>query len=231
MAAPQLKVLILEGEEASADITTQIQSVQKNMGVIGKHQVSKAVLNDTTLPLIKHHDLLFLAAVDAELPNMVAKLNGQLHPGQIVAHGSLTESLQILDDLEVTGAIAMVLAPVTSELWAVETYDETGAAVADMLVTEMQGRSTQMGLEHRLELSARISALKVLEALTFEFQENIGELMPSGSVAGEEGYAWARNIPDDATLSRQLEVLAKREDPKYAQLIASLKDHAGSVFR
>ncbi|MDY6050456.1 MAG: hypothetical protein SPI77_07935 [Corynebacterium sp.] len=89
---------------------------------------------------VRESELLLLTASGAELRADVAALESTIRRGQIVVHTDPAQGVQVLDPLEVHGAIPVAIAQVVG-MFFVTALDELGQTVGQLLATDMKGAS------------------------------------------------------------------------------------------
>ena len=75
-----------------------------------------------------------------ELLDAISSLEPLVHPGQVVVHTDPRMGAQVLDPLEVRGAMCVALGAL-GDMWCVSAVDELGATIGTVLAAEMGGMS------------------------------------------------------------------------------------------
>ena len=75
-----------------------------------------------------------------ELLDVLPSLEPLVRPGQVVVHTDPRMGAQVLDPLEVRGALCVALAAL-GDMWCVSAVDELGTTVGTLLASEMGGVS------------------------------------------------------------------------------------------
>jgi len=78
-------------------------------------------------------EAIVISAAEAQLEGLVDALEPHIRRGQIVIHTSIGLGVQVLDPLEVHGAVAMAIAHVGADRWVVTTSEELAQGIAEVL--------------------------------------------------------------------------------------------------
>lgn len=123
-------------------------------------------------------DVVLLTVAEEELPGWVYHLEEVCRPGQVVAHVSLLQSLEVLDDLEVAGAFPLVLAPIREGEWVVEGYHEEALALAELLLEEVGGEVVELpAYDRKVAFYQEVSLL-----LANQIADSLGGAAPASGV-------------------------------------------------
>lgn len=153
MAAPRMRVGHLGNSDAGADLAAAMAGAG--------HAVEP--LADTARA--GDYDALILGTTASQLPRAIAAVEPVVRRGQIIIHTALSEGVQILDDLEVKGAVVMALSPVLSERWVITTHDELGETIAGLILGEAGIIGFPQTDAQRPTTAARVEQARMLRAL------------------------------------------------------------------
>lgn len=103
-------------------------------------RVGHAVTVDTPVAEAANNDLLLIDATDpSHTPALIAALEPHVRHGQMVLHTLLDEGVQLLDPLEVHGAVVMAAHHIFDDIWVTAAADELGEATVSLLIGEIGG--------------------------------------------------------------------------------------------
>lgn len=178
---PRLSVgVISAGAVGTAVAECLLQAGHHVHGVVARSERSRERAR-MRLPGVPVHDrsgistvaqaaLVVLAVPDPELPEVVARVAQVVRSGQIVAHTAGALGCAVLQPVTDTGALPLALHPAMTFLdrredsvnlagcaWGVTSDSETGAAVADLLVTSMGGVAVPVAEDQRTVYHAALA--------------------------------------------------------------------------
>ncbi|QPK79505.1 hypothetical protein G7Y31_01990 [Corynebacterium lizhenjunii] len=102
-------------------------------------------------------ECIILQADHDELPTLVEEVAPHVSKGDIVIHTSLTHGPQVLDPVEVRGAVVASAAQLRPDTWGVEALDEVGLTVAQVLISDSGGNVIELSGDTRGPLIARVA--------------------------------------------------------------------------
>ncbi|UDL75554.1 hypothetical protein [Corynebacterium uberis] len=114
-------------------VTTVFAEGMRNAG----HSVTR--YTDIREALAASADALVLTCNPDELPQLIEDLAPRLRPRQILIHTCFEYGTEIFDPLAPTGVLCAAIRPLDGSRWIVNAPDEIGAAVARMMVTDLNG--------------------------------------------------------------------------------------------
>ena len=144
------------------------------------------------------YDAIILAVDRQKLPRAVAAVEPHVRRGQIVIHTCLTEGVQVLDDLEVHGAVVVAMSPVSLKRWAVTTVDELGSTIAELILGEMGAVAVPKTDAERAPLAVYLAHTLMLDFLARAAVENVQDMIhaPVEEDRGLEEPFWAPVDPN-----------------------------------
>lgn len=121
-------------------------------------RVGHTVTVDTPVAEAANNDLLLIDAT----PSLISSLEPHVRRGQMVLHTSLRDGVQVLDPLEVRGAVVMAAHHIFDDFWVTAAADELGDATVNLLISEIGGSPVPVTDEQRPTLMAaqRLRALE-----------------------------------------------------------------------
>lgn len=117
------------------------------------------------LECARDYDALVLAVGETRLPAAVAQLAPHVADNQICIHTCLSKGVQVMDELEIAGAVVIAAAPVSSTRWAVTALDELGETIAALIVSEIGAVAVAKTDAERGPLAARVEYARMLSRL------------------------------------------------------------------
>lgn len=125
-------------------------------------RVGHAVTADAPAAEAANNDLVLIDAPAPHTPAVIAELEPHIRHGQMVLHTLLGEGVQILDPLEVRGAVVMAAHHIFDDFWVTAAADELGEATVNLLISEIGGSPVPVADEQRPTLMAaqRLRALE-----------------------------------------------------------------------
>ncbi|WP_087117489.1 hypothetical protein [Corynebacterium urinipleomorphum] len=137
-------------------------------------RVGHAVTVDAPVAEAANNDLLLIDGNDpSHTPALITALEPHVRHGQMVLHTLLGEGVQLLDPLEVHGAVVMAAHHIFDDIWVTAAADELGDATVSLLISEIGGspipvhdaqRPVLMAAQRlrALEYEVRLDAYKLL---------------------------------------------------------------------
>ena len=124
-------------------------------------RVGHAVTVDAPVAEAANNDLVLIDAPAPHTPAVIAELEPHIRHGQMVLHTSLRDGVQVLDPLEVRGAVVMAAHHIFDDFWVTAAADELGEATVSLLISEIGGSPVPVADEQRPTLMAaqRLRAL------------------------------------------------------------------------
>ena len=125
-------------------------------------RVGHAVTVDAPVAEAANNDLVLIDAPAPHTPAVIAELEPHIRHGQMVLHTSLRDGVQVLDPLEVRGAVVMAAHHIFDDFWVTAAADELGEATVSLLISEIGGTPVPIADEQRPTLMAaqRMRALE-----------------------------------------------------------------------
>lgn len=94
----------------------------------------------TLVPRPEDASLIVLSTCGDGLFDAISSLESLIRPGQVVVHTDPRMGAQVLDPLEVRGALCVALGAL-GDMWCVSAVDELGTTIGTLLASEMGGVS------------------------------------------------------------------------------------------
>ena len=88
----------------------------------------------------EHATLIVISTRGDGLFDAISSLESLIRPGQVVVHTDPRMGAQVLDPLEVRGALCVALGAL-GDMWCVSAVDELGTTIGTLLASEMGGVS------------------------------------------------------------------------------------------
>lgn len=133
-------------------------------------------------------DMVLLGSDAARVPALASLLETYVRPGLIVAHECLELGVQVLDELEVRGAVVISFGRITPRHWAVTCNDELSGTIGELLVGEAGANAVPLTDAERGPLAARVLHAAMLrqlaDAAEADFAAQLGEDLPL-AIGGE----------------------------------------------
>ncbi|WP_420098188.1 Rossmann-like and DUF2520 domain-containing protein [Corynebacterium sp.] len=196
---PRLSVGVISGGAVGTAVAERLLQAGHHVhGIVARSERSRTRVR-TRLPGVRVYDgtdgpdgigavaqaaLVILAVPDPELPGVVDRVAQVVRSGQIVVHTAGALGCEVLQPVTDTGALPLALHPAMTFLdrredsdnlagcaWGVTSDSETGAAVADLLVTSMGGVAVPVAEDQRTVYHAALAhganhlVTQVVEAL------------------------------------------------------------------
>lgn len=167
-------------------------------------------------PAFAELDMVVLEVRDSLLEAAVERLSEQVRRGQIVIHTSLHHGVQIMDPLEVNGAVVIALGEISPTRWAVTTTDELGDTVAELLLGEIGASPFRYTEKERRRVAGLLTYVDALNSLRqeamFRLREHQHDNEEPEEFISARGPLWP--MPEVQTLQEQWEAI---EDPGFAR--------------
>lgn len=168
-------------------------------------------------------DMIVLGVPGVPLEIMVDRWLGEVRRGQLVLHTSLEYGVQVLDPLEVQGAIVMAAHRVWKDFWVASAADEIGESVLSLLIPEMGGNLTMIEDSQRPAIMAGKRMLKLVDVARQDAFSLLAQALPAVELEVDEywtlpgeGHNLQVNVP-------QLEQMYQTiEDPGVGRLFVEL---------
>lgn len=164
---------------------------------------------DPAPPSVEDLDMVVLEVRESLLEAAVDKLAERSRRGQIFVHTALSHGVQVMDPLEVTGAVVIALGQLSPQRWAVTTLDEVGETIADLLVGELGASAFHVTEAERLRLSAAVTYVQVVQSLRGDavrlLADVLGEEQEAADIADTLGPL--RRLPEVAGLRARWEAI------------------------
>ncbi|NLF91407.1 MAG: hypothetical protein GX570_08710 [Corynebacterium marinum] len=195
MQAPRMRVGVY-GDSRLSPLPDQLAQVGHDVSYLDY---------DPDPPSVEDLDMVILEVREPLLEAAVERLADRARRGQIFVHTSLAHGVQIMDPLEVTGAVVIALGPLSPRRWAVTTVDEVGETIADLIIGEMGASALHFTDADRLRLGAAVTYLQVVHTLRQDavrlLSDVLGDAQEAADVADASGTL--RRLPDVASLRAQ----------------------------
>ncbi|WP_297851575.1 hypothetical protein [uncultured Corynebacterium sp.] len=166
MGAPRLRVWASESSTLASELA----------------RVGHMVTVDAPVAEAANNDLVL---IDATVP-LIDALEPHIRHGQMVLHTSLRDGVQVLDPLEVRGAVVMAAHHIFDDFWVTSAADELGEATVNLLIGEIGGMAVPIAdadrpvlmaaqrlraLEHEVRLDAYNLLRSVIPAVDVKMDE------------------------------------------------------------
>ncbi|QGU05553.1 6PGD fold domain-containing protein [Corynebacterium comes] len=164
---------------------------------------------DPDPPSLEELDMVILEVRESLLEAAVEKLAERSRRGQIFVHTSLSHGVQIMDPLEVTGAVVMALGELGPQRWAVTTVDEVGDTISDLLVGEIGASGFHFTDAERLRAGAAVTYVRVVHTLRQDAVRLLSDVLGTAQEASDiaDTLGTLRHLPDVAGLRAQWEAI------------------------
>lgn len=212
MHAPRLRVWASHGGDLAAEFA----------------RVGHTVTVDAPVADAANNDLLLIDATDSShIPHLLTSLEPHVRHGQMVLHTLLDEGVQLLDPVEIRGAVVMAAHHIFDDFWVTDAADELGEATVSLLISEIGGTPVSVADVQRPKLMAA-QRLRALEyKVRLDAYNLVRSVVPGISVKEEEFLTGAERpylIPESAeTIDRMRAAIA---DPAVRELFDGLERRA-----
>lgn len=132
---------------------------------------------DPTPPAFEELDMVVLEVRDPLLEPAIERLAERARRGQIFVHTSLQHGVQVMDPLEVTGAVVIAMGELSPTRWAVSTVDELGDTIAELLLGELGASGVPCSDEERVRLAAAITYVEAVNSLALDAMRLLGDVV------------------------------------------------------
>lgn len=160
---------------------------------------------DPDPPSVEELDMVVLEVRESLLEAAVERLAERSRRGQIFVHTSLPHGVQVMDPLEVTGAVVIALGQLSPQRWAVTTVDEVGETIADLLIGELGASALHVTEAERLRLGAAVTYVQVVHTLRQDavrlLSDVLGDAMEASDIADALGTL--HRLPEVSALRAQ----------------------------
>ncbi|GAB2510351.1 Rossmann-like domain protein [Corynebacterium atrinae] len=130
-------------------------------------------------------DLILLVVRDSSLEEAVDTLEPHVRRGQIVVHTCLAQGVQVLDPLEVKGAVVISAGRLSDDHWAVTTVDEMGFSVAELLFAELGLRTIHVADNDRIKIAAAMTYADAIRSLRHDAVDMVANVVGNEEKAEE----------------------------------------------
>ncbi|MFH0411580.1 hypothetical protein ACG98H_05315 [Corynebacterium sp. L4756] len=145
-----------------------------NVGWLGRSNALRTLLTTQGHDVIDVDDIPDVSAFEAivistpqqQVEGLALALEPHIRRGQIVIHTSIGLGVQVLDPVEVKGALAMAIAHVGTDRWLVSTSDELAQGIAEVLLFESGQVSVPKTDSERAELAPKIVYAELIARIT-----------------------------------------------------------------
>lgn len=132
-------------------------------------------------------EAIVISTPEAQVEGMVTALEPYVRRGQIVVHCSIGLGVQVLDPLEVQGALAMAIAHVGADRWIVTTSDELAQGIAEVMLFESGQVTLPKTDAERVEIAPKIAYAQMVRQLARAAHRDLKEVLDEEAVPpGEE---------------------------------------------
>lgn len=155
MPAPRMRVGVY-GDSRMSSLPELLSSVGHDVSYMDYGPVP---------PAFEELDLVVLEVRSTLLESAIEKLAEKARRGQIFIHTSVAHGVQIMDPLEVTGALVIALGELSRERWVGTCLDELGETVANLLVGEFGASVFHVTDEERVRIAAALTYIGATKSL------------------------------------------------------------------
>lgn len=131
-------------------------------------------------------EAIVISAAEAQLEGLVDALEPHIRRGQIVIHTNIGLGVQVLDPLEVHGALAMAIAHVGADRWVVTTSDELAQGIAEVLLFESGQVTLPKTDAERVEIAPKIAYAQMVRQLARAAHRDLKEVLDEEAVPPSE---------------------------------------------
>lgn len=168
-------------------------------------------------------DMIVLDVPGVPLEVMVDRWLGEVRRGQLVLHTSLEYGVQVLDPLEVQGAIVMAAHRVWKDFWVASAADEIGESVLSLLIPEMGGNLTMIEDSQRPAIMAGKRMLKLVDVARQDAFSLLAQALPAVELEVDEYWTLPGEGQNLQVNVPQLEQMYQTiEDPGVGRLFVEL---------
>ena len=168
-------------------------------------------------------DMIVLDVPGIPLEIMVDRWLGEVRRGQLVLHTSLEYGVQVLDPLEVQGAIVMAAHRVWKDFWVASAADEIGESVLSLLIPEMGGNLTMIEDSQRPAIMAGKRMLKLVDVARQDAFSLLAQALPAVELEVDEYWTLPGEGQNLQVNVPQLEQMYQTiEDPGVGRLFVEL---------
>lgn len=130
-------------------------------------------------------DLILLMVRESSLAEAVDALEPHIRRGQIVVHLCLAQGVQVLDPLEVKGAVVIAAGRLSDTHWAVTPVDEMGYSVAEIMFAEIGANVIHVADGERLALAAAMTYADAIRSLRHDAVDMVTNVLGNEEKAEE----------------------------------------------
>ena len=168
-------------------------------------------------------DMIVLDVPGIPLEVMVDRWLDEVRRGQLVLHTSLEYGVQVLDPLEVQGAIVMAAHRVWKDFWVASAADEVGESVLSLLIPEMGGNLTMIEDSQRPAIMAGKRMLKLVDVARQDAFSLLAQALPAVELEFDEYWTLPGEGQNLQVNVPQLEQMYQTiEDPGVGRLFVEL---------
>lgn len=168
-------------------------------------------------------DMIVLDVPGIPLEIMVDRWLDEVRRGQLVLHTSLEYGVQVLDPLEVQGAIVMAAHRVWKDFWVASAADEVGESVLSLLIPEMGGNLTMIEDSQRPAIMAGKRMLKLVDVARQDAFSLLAQALPAVELEFDEYWTLPGEGQNLQVNVPQLEQMYQTiEDPGVGRLFVEL---------
>ena len=168
-------------------------------------------------------DMIVLDVPGIPLEIMVDRWLDEVRRGQLVLHTSLEYGVQVLDPLEVQGAIVMAAHRVWKDFWVASAADEIGESVLSLLIPEMGGNLTMIEDSQRPAIMAGKRMLKLVDVARQDAFSLLAQALPAVELEVDEYWTLPGEGQNLQVNVPQLEQMYQTiEDPGVGRLFVEL---------
>lgn len=136
------------------------------------------VIQLTDLHDIPHLEVIVLHVQGEALSTVAEEIASSIRPGQVVIHTSAENGIQILDPVEIRGAVVVAAYPVAPNLWVSTTVDELGATVAELFFGGLGARVAPLAEEDRPDFLAALQRAQNLQRQNTQAAQWLSRYLP-----------------------------------------------------
>ena len=187
-------------------------------------RVGHTVTVDTPVAEAANNDLVLIDDTGSLPAHLIDSLEPYVRHGQMVLHTSLRDGVQVLDPLEVHGAVVMAAHHIFDDFWVTAAADELGDATVNLLISEIGGSPVPVADE----LRPTLMAAQRLRALEYEVRLDaynlLSDVIPGLAVKADDFIHGADRpyaYPEDAATLEMIR--AAFADPAARELYEGLE--------
>ena len=132
------------------------------------------------------YEAIVISTPQAQVEGIVEALEPHTRRGQIVIHTSIGLGVQVLDPVEVHGALAMAIAHVGADRWVVTTSDELAQGIAEVLLFESGQISLPKTDAERVIIAPKIAYTHMVRQISRAAHRDVRELLDEQAVPRDQ---------------------------------------------